>query len=58
MGSSVNVPPLYQLLAVLSGVQLLGILGALILPPWVAGAGVLLQNLYLIPKLEAEKENS
>ena len=58
VGSSVNVPPLYQLLAVLSGVQLLGILGALILPPWVAGAGVLLQNLYLIPKLEAEKENS
>ncbi|MGK7886007.1 MAG: AI-2E family transporter, partial [Crocosphaera sp.] len=58
VGSSVNVPPLYQLLAVLSGVQLLGILGALILPPWVAGAGVLLQNLYLIPKLETEKENS
>ena len=58
VGSSVNVPPLYQLLAVLSGVQLLGLLGALILPPWVAGAGVLLQNLYLIPKLEAEKENS
>ncbi|MEL4894468.1 AI-2E family transporter [Crocosphaera sp. Alani8] len=58
VGSSVNVPPLYQLLAVLSGVQLLGILGALILPPWVAGAGVLLKNLYLIPKLEAEKENS
>ncbi|MDJ0846111.1 AI-2E family transporter [Crocosphaera sp.] len=57
VGSSVNVPPLYQLLAVLSGVQLLGILGALILPPWVAGAGVLLQNLYLNPKLEAEKQD-
>lgn len=58
VGSSVNVAPLYQLLAVLSGVQLLGIIGALILPPWVAGAGVLLQNLYLTPKLEAEKEKS
>lgn len=55
VGSSVNVAPMYQLLAVLSGVQLLGILGALIVPPWVAGAGVVLQNLYLIPKSEAEK---
>ncbi|WP_267384019.1 AI-2E family transporter [Cyanobacterium sp. uoEpiScrs1] len=54
VGSSVNVSPLYQLLAVLSGVQILGILGALIVPPWVAGAGVLLQNLYLIPKLQAQ----
>ena len=58
VGSSVNVPPLYQLLAVLSGVQLLGILGALILPPWVAGAGLLLQNLYLNPKLADEKDNN
>ncbi len=56
VGSSVKVPPLYQLLAVLSGVQLLGILGALILPPWVAGIGVLVENLYLEPKLLAEKE--
>lgn len=56
VGSSVNVAPLYQLLAVLSGVQVLGILGALIVPPWVAGTGVLLQNLYLIPKLEAQSQ--
>ncbi|MEA5510241.1 AI-2E family transporter [Crocosphaera sp. UHCC 0190] len=55
VGSSVNVPPLYQLLGVLSGVQLLGILGALILPPWVAGGGVLLENLYVKPKLAAQK---
>ncbi len=58
VGSSVKVPPLYQLLAVLSGVQLLGILGALILPPWVAGIGVLLENLYLEPKLLAEQKQS
>ncbi|XHU96234.1 MAG: AI-2E family transporter [cyanobacterium endosymbiont of Rhopalodia gibba] len=58
VGSSVNVSPLYQLLAVLSGVQILGILGALIVPPWVAGAGVLLQNLYLIPKLQAQGQAS
>jgi predicted PurR-regulated permease PerM len=55
VGSSVNVAPLYQLLAVLGGVQVLGIMGALIVPPWVAGAGVILENLYLKPKLEAEK---
>jgi predicted PurR-regulated permease PerM len=50
VGSSVEVEPLYQLLAVLGGVQVLGIIGALIVPPWVAGAGVLLENLYLKPK--------
>ncbi|ELR97360.1 AI-2E family transporter [Gloeocapsa sp. PCC 73106] len=50
VGSSVRVSPLYQLLAVLGGVQLLGIIGALIVPPWVAGAAVLLENLYLEPK--------
>lgn len=55
VGSSVRVPPLYQLLAVLGGVQLLGILGALIVPPWVAGIGVLLENLYLEPKLAKEQ---
>ncbi|MDJ0715418.1 MAG: AI-2E family transporter [Prochloraceae cyanobacterium] len=56
VGSSVRVAPLYQLLAVLGGAIVLGILGALIVPPWVAGASVLLENLYLKPKLEAEKK--
>ncbi len=56
VGSSVGVHPLYQLLAVLGGTQVLGIIGALIVPPWVAGAAVLLDNLYLQPKLMAEKQ--
>lgn len=55
VGSSVGVHPLYQLLAVLGGTQVLGIVGALIVPPWIAGAAVLLENLYLKPKLEAEQ---
>jgi predicted PurR-regulated permease PerM len=55
VGSSVGVHPLYQLLAVLGGTQVLGILGALIVPPWVAGGAVLLENLYLRPKLLAER---
>ncbi|MGF1477933.1 MAG: AI-2E family transporter [Cyanophyceae cyanobacterium] len=55
VGSSVRVAPLYQLLAVLGGVQVLGIIGALIVPPWVAGAAVVLENLYLKPKLRAEQ---
>ena len=54
VGSSVQVHPLYQLLAVLGGTQVLGILGAVIVPPWVAGLSVLLENLYLRPKLLAE----
>nr|WP_279611512.1 AI-2E family transporter [Thermostichus vulcanus] len=54
VGSSVRVKPLYQLLAVLGGTQLLGIIGAVIAPPWVAGSAVLLENLYLKPKQEAE----
>lgn len=56
VGSSVQVHPLYQLLAVLGGTQVLGIVGALIVPPWVAGAAVLLENLYLQPKLLAERK--
>ena len=52
VGSSVKVQPLYQLLAVLGGVQVIGIIGALIVPPWVAGAGVVLENLYIKPKNE------
>lgn len=56
VGTSVKVPPLYQLLAVLGGAQLLGIIGALIVPPWVAGSAVLLENLYVKPKLQAEKK--
>lgn len=56
VGSSVNVHPLYQLLAVLGGTQVLGIIGALIVPPWVAGAAVLLENLYLKPKQLAEQQ--
>lgn len=55
VGSSVKVPPLYQLLAVLGGAQVLGIIGALIVPPWVAGSGVLLENLYVKPKLLEEE---
>lgn len=55
VGSSVKINPLYQLLAVLGGAQLLGILGALIVPPWIAGASVLIVNLYLQPKLLREK---
>ncbi|MGD1899384.1 MAG: AI-2E family transporter [Phormidesmis sp.] len=55
VGSSVGVHPLYQLLAVLGGTQVLGIIGALIVPPWVAGGAVLLETLYLQPKLEAER---
>lgn len=53
---SVNVPPLYQLLAVLGGTQVLGIIGALIAPPWVAAGGVLIENLYLQPKRDAEQQ--
>lgn len=54
VGSSVKVHPLYQLLAVLGGAQVLGIIGALIIPPWIAGGGLLLENLYTKPKLLAE----
>ncbi|HAG80839.1 MAG TPA: AI-2E family transporter [Cyanobacteria bacterium UBA12227] len=55
VGSSVKVHPLYQLLAVVGGAQVLGIIGALIVPPWIAGASVLLENLYLEPKRLAEE---
>ncbi len=55
VGSSIGVHPLYQLLAVLGGAQVLGIIGALIVPPWVAGGAVLLENLYLQPKLQKEE---
>lgn len=58
VGSTVGVHPLYQLLAVLGGVQVLGIIGALIVPPWFAGASVLVENLYLHPKLVAERQHS
>ena len=54
VGNSVKVAPLYQLLAVLGGAQVLGIIGALIVPPWIAGVGVLLENLYVKPKLIME----
>ena len=56
VGNSVKVHPLYQLLAVLGGAQVLGIVGALIVPPWVAGSAVLLENLYVQPKLAAEQK--
>ncbi len=56
VGSSVGVHPLYQLLAVLGGTQVLGIIGALIVPPWIAGGAVLLENLYLQPKLRTERQ--
>lgn len=54
VGSSVGVHPLYQLLAVLGGTQVLGLIGALIVPPWVAGGAVLLETLYLQPKQRRE----
>ena len=57
VGSSVRVRPLYQLLAVLGGTQVLGIIGAVIVPPWVAGVAVLLENLYLKPKLLNEEKS-
>lgn len=56
VGPSVKIHPLYQLLAVLGGTQVLGIVGALIVPPWVAGTAVLLENLYLKPKMFAEQQ--
>lgn len=55
VGSSVGVRPMYQLLAVLGGVQVMGILGALIVPPWVAGGALLIEELYLKPKQLAEQ---
>lgn len=55
VGSSVGLHPLYQLLAVLGGTQVLGLVGALIVPPWIAGAAVLIENLYLKPKLVSEQ---
>lgn len=55
VGSSVGIHPLYQLLAVLGGTQVLGLIGALIVPPWVAGTAVLIENLYLRPKSIVEK---
>ncbi|MEM8602814.1 MAG: AI-2E family transporter [Cyanobacteria bacterium P01_H01_bin.121] len=58
VGSSVGVHPLYQLLAVLCGAQVLGIIGALIVPPWFAGLAVLIENLYLRPKILQEKQQS
>ncbi|MGF1513581.1 MAG: AI-2E family transporter [Elainellaceae cyanobacterium] len=58
VGSSVGVHPLYQLLAVLGGTQVLGIIGAIIVPPWIAGAAVLVENLYLQPKLLMEKRTA
>ncbi|NEO86025.1 MAG: AI-2E family transporter [Spirulina sp. SIO3F2] len=59
VGNTVKVLPIYQLLAVLGGTQVLGIVGAIIVPPWVAGGAVLLDNLYLKPKrLAAAKSSS
>ncbi len=58
VGNTVRLHPLYQLLAVIGGAQVLGILGALIVPPWVAGAATLVENLYLKPKALAQKTNS
>ncbi len=55
VGNTVRVHPFYQLLAVLGGTQVLGIIGAVIVPPWVAGIAVVLENLYLRPKLLKEE---
>jgi len=56
VGSSVKLPPLYMLLTVIAGTQILGVLGALILPPWVSGVSVVVENLYLKPKAIAEAQ--
>ncbi|NEO99429.1 MAG: AI-2E family transporter [Symploca sp. SIO2E9] len=56
VGPQVKVHPFYQLLAVIGGTQVLGIIGALIVPPWVAGTAVLLENLYLKPKILTEQQ--
>lgn len=56
VGNSVKIQPLYQLLAVLGGAQVLGIIGALIVPPWIAGGAVLLEQLYVRPKLITEQQ--
>lgn len=58
VGTSVGVHPLYQLLAVIGGVQVLGIIGALIVPPWFAGASALIENLYLKPKVIAQRREA
>jgi predicted PurR-regulated permease PerM len=58
VGSSVGVHPLYQLLSVLGGVQVLGIIGAVIVPPWFAGVAALIENLYLKPKLRGEHRSA
>ncbi|NJO46325.1 MAG: AI-2E family transporter [Oscillatoriales cyanobacterium RM2_1_1] len=55
VGTSVGVHPLFQLLSVLGGIQVLGIIGALIIPPWFAGLAALVENLYLQPKLLKEQ---
>lgn len=58
VGTSVGIHPLYQLLAVIGGVQVLGIIGALIVPPWFAGASALIENLYLKPKVIAQRREA
>lgn len=58
VGSSVGLHPLYQLLAVLGGTQVLGLIGALVVPPWIAGAAVLIENLYLKPKLTSNQQKA
>ncbi len=58
VGSSVKLHPLYMLLAVLAGTQLLGVLGAVIFPSWVAGTAVIVENLYLKPKTIAEAQSA
>ncbi len=58
VGSSVKLHPLYMLLAVLAGTQLLGVLGAVIFPSWVAGTAVIVENLYLKPKTITEAQSA
>ncbi len=58
VGSSVKLHPLYMLLAVLAGTQLLGVLGAIIFPSWVAGTAVIVENLYLKPKTITEAQSA
>lgn len=55
-GATSGIHPLYQLLAALGGAQVLGIIGAVVVPPLVAGAAALIENLYLQPKRLAEQQ--
>ncbi len=55
-GATSGIHPLYQLLAALGGAQVLGIVGAIVVPPLIARAAALIENLYLQPKRLTEQQ--